>query len=156
MRKLSILALTIVLAFMVSGCAMTGSKVETKTCTMGEVNGIDQTFVFSATNNEVDKMELKMVFNNSLFGVDTLSTLNDTQKETIKSTMLKNLGLDSDTYEGLEIIVDIDDQMTVEVKADITKADPEVLKKIGMDLTGVDKSFDRAISDMEEAGATCK
>lgn len=156
MRKLSILALTIVLAFMVSGCAMTGSKVETKTCTMGEVNGIDQTFVFSATNNEVDKMELKMVFNNSLFGIDTLSTLNDTQKETIKSTMLKNLGLDSDTYEGLEIIVDIDDQMTVEVKADITKADPEVLKKIGMDLTGVDKSFDRAISDMEEAGATCK
>jgi len=156
MRKLSILALTIVLAFIVSGCAMTGSKVETKTCTMGEVNGIDQTFVFSATNNEVDKMELKMVFNNSLFGVDTLSTLNDTQKETIKSTMLKNLGLDSDTYEGLEIIVDIDDQMTVEVKADITKADPEVLKKIGMDLTGVDKSFDRAISDMEEAGATCK
>lgn len=156
MKKLSILALTIVLAFMVSGCAMTGSKVETKTCTMGEVNGIDQTFVFSATNNEVDKMELKMVFNNSLFGVDTLSTLNDTQKETIKSTMLKNLGLDSDTYEGLEIIVDIDDQMTVEVKADITKADPEVLKKIGMDLTGVDKSFDRAISDMEEAGATCK
>lgn len=156
MKKLSILALTIVLAFMVSGCAMTGSKVETKTCTMGEVNGIDQTFVFSATNNEVDKMELKMVFNNSLFGIDTLSTLNDTQKETIKSTMLKNLGLDSDTYEGLEIIVDIDDQMTVEVKADITKADPEVLKKIGMDLTGVDKSFDRAISDMEEAGATCK
>ncbi len=156
MKKLSILALTIVLAFAVSGCAMTGNKVQSKTCTM-KANGIDQTFVISATNKDVDKMEIKMVFDNSLFGVNTLSTLTDAQKTTVKETMLKNLGLESDTDDGLEIIVDINDQMTITVKIDITKADPKILQKItGMDTTNVDWSFKRTISDMEKSGATCK
>lgn len=153
MKKLSILVLTVVLALTLTGC---GNKVESATCTMGEKNGIDQTFKFSATNGQVDKVELNMVFNNSLFGVKTLDTLTDEQKETIKTTMLKNLGLESDTYEGLEIIVDIKDRMTVTVKADIKVADPEILKKIGMDFDGVDMGYKRAISDMEKAGATCK
>lgn len=155
MKKLSILVLAIVLALTVTGCTGIG-KVQTKTCSMGNVNGIDRTFTFSATNGEVDKVELKMIFSNSLFGVDSLSTLSDSQKETVKSSILKNLGLEKDSYEGLEIIVDIKDQMTIVVKADLAKADPAILKKIGMDLTGADMSFDRAISDMEKAGATCK
>lgn len=153
MKKLSILVLTLVLALTLTGC---GNKVESSTCSMGEKDGIDQTFKFSATNGKVDKVELNMVFNNSLFGVETLETLDDAQKEQIKTTMLKNLGLTSDTYEGLEIIVDIQDKMSVTVKADIEKADPEILKKIGMDLEGVDMGYKRAISDMEKAGATCK
>lgn len=153
MKKLSILVLTVVLALTLTGC---GNKVESATCSMGEKNGINQTFKFSATNGQVDKVELNMVFNNSLFGIETLDTLNETQKETIKSTMLKNLGLEKDTYEGLEIIVEIKDQMSVTIKADIKKADPAILKKIGMNFEGVDMGYKRAISDMEKAGATCK
>lgn len=154
MKKLSILVLTIVLALTVTGCGI--GKVQTKTCSMGDVNGIDQTFTFSATNGEVDKVELKMVFSNSLFGVNSLATLSDSQKETIKTSILKNLGLEKDSYEGLDIIVDIQEQMTITVKADLAKADPAILKKIGMDFADADMSFDRAISDMEKAGATCK
>lgn len=155
MKKLSILLLTIVLAVIVTGCGSTADVVE-KTCTMKEVSGVQQTFKLSATNDEVDNVELKMVFNNSLFNVSTLSTLTDSQKEQIKTNMLTNLGLTKDTYEGMEIGIDIQDQMTVTIKADLSKADPEVLKKVGMDFEGADMSYERAIKDMEDAGATCK
>lgn len=156
MKKLSILLLTIVLSFVVTGCGNISSAVESKTCSLAETSGVTQTFKFTAKNDEITGVELKMVFNNSLFNLDTLSTLTDDQKEQIKTNMLKNLGLESDTYEGLEIAIEIKDQMTVTIKADLAKADPEVLKKIGMDFEGADMSFDRAIKDMEASGASCK
>lgn len=154
MKKLFALLLTIALSATLVGCS-TEDVVETKTCTK-EAEGISQTYKLTATNGEIDKVELVMVYDNSIFGLDTLSTLTDDQKELIKTNMLTTLGLESNTYEGFEINVDIQDQMTVTVSADIEKADPEVLKKVGLDFDGVDMDLDNAVDGMTSDGAVCK
>ena len=159
MKKMCGLLLTLVMVFSLCGCGE--EKVEqkesvTKTCTLNEEN-IEETFVLTATDGEdIDKVDLTMVFDNAMFGVDSLNVLDDTQKEQVKTNMLTTLGLDSDTYEGLAINIDIQDQMTVTINADINKADAEVLKKIGMDFTDADMNLENAVKDLTDGGATCK
>ena len=46
--------------------------------------------------------------------------------------------------------------MVITVDADLEKADPELLKKVGMDFEGADMSLERAIEDMEAEGFTCE
>ncbi len=153
MKKISIFLLALVCTFLVTGCQ--SSKVESATCTSKE-EGYAQEVTYYATAGEIDKMKLKITYDNSLFGVESFSTYSDSQKEEMKSTMLKNLGLEKTNYEGLDIVVEIDDQLVVTIDADIAKADPEILKKIGMDFAGVDMDFDKTISESEASGATCK
>lgn len=158
MKKLSILLLTMIMTITLTGCGSITSKediINSKTCTITK-NGIEQIYKYTATNDEIDKVELTMVYDNSLFGVETLSTLTEAQKEQITTEMLNNLELESNTYEGLDINIDIQDQMKVNLKADLEKADPEILKKVGLDFTDADMSLERAVEDMTDAGATCK
>lgn len=155
MKKLVSLLLLGVFAFMVTGCSLGEDKVETATCTLKGANNMDQEFVYSATNGQVDKVKLKMTYDNSMLGVETLDTLTEDEKEEIKANMLEALELDKTSYEGLEITIDIQDQMTVILDADLNKADPEILKKVSLDFEGVDMSFDRTLKDMKDAGATC-
>lgn len=154
MKKIISLLLILMLTVTLCGC---GKKdvVTSKTCTMTQSN-MDMSYKLTATNDEIDKLVLTITPNNSLFGVDSLNVLDDAQKEQVKTAMLKNLGLDSSNYEGLDIDIKIDDNMVVTVTADLKVADKDVLKKIGMDFTGVDMSLKRAVEDMEDAGATCK
>lgn len=155
MKKFVSLLLLVVLTFMVTGCSSVDPKIETATCTLNGVNNMDQEFVYSATNDQVDKIKLTMTYDNSMFGVETLDTLTDDEKEKIKTNMLEALELDKTSYEGLEITIDIQDRMTVILDADLNKADPEILKKVSLDFEGADMSFDRMLKDMKEAGATC-
>lgn len=152
MKKISVLLLAMVLTLTVTGC---GNKVTTKTCTIKQSNATN-TFKLSATNDQIDKLDLIIVMDNKAFGSVKLSELTDKQKETVKSTMLKTLGLDKAENEGFEIDVKIEDEMTITLKADLKKADPAILKKVGMDFTGADMSLKRAVKDMEARGATCK
>lgn len=153
MRKLSYLLATLTMVLLVTGCGE--DVIETKTCTLVQEGTMEQTFKLTATNDEINKVELTMVYDNAIFEVDTLSTLTDDQKEQVKTNMLTTLGLDSTSYEGLEIIIDIAHQMTVTLIADLEKADVEVLKKVGLDFTDTDMSLKRAISDMKNSGGTC-
>lgn len=159
MKKLSILLLTMVLALTLTGCGKDTLKedvITSKTCNLKQ-EGLDQTFKYTATNGEIDKIDLTMVYDNAMFGVDSLNDLTTEQKEQIKANMLKTLGLESTTYEGLIINIDIQDQMTVVLNVDLKKADPEILKKVGLDFTGMeDMSLETAVKDMTSGGATCK
>lgn len=167
MKKLSILLLTFALATtLTTGCGNETKKegkteepkdvITSKTCTLTEEGVMDQEFILTATNDEIDKVKLVMVYDNSMFEVDTLSTLTDDQKEQIKENMLTTLELESDTYEGLTIDIEIEHQMTVTLDADLKKADEEVLKKVGLDFTDADMSLETAVKDLTDGGAVCK
>ncbi|MBQ9834383.1 MAG: hypothetical protein IJO33_04255 [Bacilli bacterium] len=159
MKKMCALLLTLVMTFALCGCGEEKVKQKesvTKTCTLSEEN-VEEIFKLSATDGEdIDKVDLTMIFDNDMFGVDSLNVLDDTQKEQLKTNVVTTLGLDSDAYEGLTINIDIQDQMTVTINADINKADAEVLKKIGMDFTDADMSIENAVKDLTDGGATCK
>lgn len=150
MKKALVLAITTIA---LCGCGK--NEITTKTCSMNE-NNIGMTFKLTATNDEIDKVVLTMEMDSAYFGVESLDILDDEQKEAIKENMLSTLGLDSDTYEGIKINIEIKETMVVTIDADLTKADAEVLKKVGMDFTGADMSLENAVKDLTDNGATCK
>lgn len=153
-----ILSLLVMMLMTVSLTACGSEEISSKTCTI-ESDGLQQTFKLTATNNTVDKIELTMVYDAETLGVDSLSELDDSQKELIESNMLDTLGLESATNEGLELTIDFDDVMTVVLKVDLKKADSELLEKVGLDFTDAteeDMSLDVAVEEMESSGATCK
>lgn len=153
MKKISMLLMTIVLSLTLAGCGKSG-KITSSTCTLNQ-NNIEQTFKMTATDDEIDKIDMTMVYDSKTLGVNSLSDLTDEQKEQVKTTMLKTLGLEG-TYEGLEIDIDIQDKMTVTIKMDLKKADKDVLKKLKLDFTNADMSLKKSVKQMEEEGATCK
>ncbi len=153
MKKLYLLLIMTLMVFTLSGCGK--DKIESKTCTR-TVDSYVETTKYTATNSEIDKINAEFVYDNSLFGVETLSTLTDEQKETIKSNFLTNLGLESYTYEGLTIALDIEDQLKVTIDADLKKADADILKKLGYDFSNTNMNFDEGIKSLVEAGYTCK
>lgn len=153
MKKISFILLSIVLVLALTGCG--GDKITSSTCTTTS-DGVTYTYKYSATNDEIDKIEMTLVFDNSTFGVDSLDILTDDQKEQIKVNMLSTLGLDSSNYEGFLFNIDIQDKMIVTVVADLKTADPEVLNKIGLDFSNTDMSLKNAVKDMKESGAVCE
>lgn len=153
MKKISFILLSIVLVLALTGCG--GDKITSSTCTTTS-DGVTYTYKYSATNDEIDKIEMTLVFENSTFGVDSLDILTDDQKEQIKVNMLSTLGLDSSNYEGFSFNIDIQDKMIVTVVADLKIADPEVLNKIGLDFSNTDMSLKNAVKDMKESGAVCE
>lgn len=155
MKKLLVLLLTTAFAFTLTGCGKE-EKITTKTCTLNQEGLMEQTYKLTATNDEIDKIELTMTFDNSLFGIESFETLTDEQKEQIKSSMLSTLDLEEETYEGLEIKIDMKEKMVVTVIADLKKADEDTLEKIGLDFTDADMSLETAIKDMTDEGAVCK
>ena len=68
----------------------------------------------------------------------------------------EDLVLEKDTYDGLKITIEFDDEMTVTFDADLKVADKELLKKVGMDFEGKDMDIDRFVENIEEEGYTCK
>ena len=153
MKKISLVLLSMILVLTLTGCGI--DKITSSTCTTTS-DGVTYTYKYSATNDEIDKIEMVLVFDNSTFGVDSLDILTADQKEQIKTNMLNTLGLDSSNYEGFSVNIDIQDKMTVTVVADLTTADSEVLNKIGLDFSNTDMSLKNAVKDMEESGAVCE
>ena len=153
MKKISMLLLIFVLMLTLTGCGK--DVISTKNCTMQNDSYVE-IYKITATNDEIDKVELTIVYDNSMFNVESLDILDDTQKDQIKTNMLDTLGLESTTYEGFEINIEVEEQMSVNIKADLKLADTEVLKKVGLDFSNTDMSFERAVKDLEETGAVCE
>lgn len=155
MKKVLFLLLTMVLTVTLCGCSAE-DKVTSNTCTMTASSGVETTYEMTATNDQIDKIVLTMKPDNSLFGVESLNILDDAAKEQVKTSMLKTLGLDSDSYEGISIDIDINDTMIITVNVDLKVADEEILKKIGMDFSDANMSLEDAVKEMKESGATCE
>lgn len=155
MKKLSTLLLVLVLTVVLTGCGAKEDVITTKTCT-AQYDGYEATYKLTATNDEIDKIKMDIVLDNKTLGVETLATLTDEQKEQIKTNMLSTFGLDSSTNEGLEVIVDIQDQMTVTIDADLKIAEPDVLKNVGLDFSDADMSLEKTVKYFEKDGATCE
>lgn len=153
MKKLLSLVLTLVFVLTLTGCG--GDKVTTASCTYTD-DGTTMSFDLSATNDEIDKVKMIVVPANSSMGITSFKDVDDETKEQIKKNFLSTYGLDKQSYDGLEIKIEFDDNVTITFDADLKVADKDLLKKIGMDFEGQDMSLDKAIQDFEEDGFTCK
>lgn len=151
MKKILYVFIAILMLGVFSGCE---KEEKTTTCTIDR-SSYSETQKLTGKRN-VEQLELTYVYENSLFNIDSFNDLTDEQKEQIKTTMLTNLGFDKTSYDGFEIIVDIQDKMTVTMKIDIAKADTSVTKKVGIDFSSTNLNYDDAVKSYEDIGYTCK
>lgn len=144
--------------FLICGCENNQVKDKEmkdviKICTF-EKDGIHQTFEFiSNDGKEVDRFALTMLFDNELFEVESLAVLDESQKEQVKKNMLKSLGLEQESYDGLTIEIEIEKQLKIIINADVKIADKKVLEKIG--ITGNYLNLDDVIKNMTDNNAVC-
>lgn len=127
-----------------------------KVCSLDDGDGLVQTFKYSATNGEVDKVDITMVYDSKLFGVTSLATLSNNEKEDLKSAMLEGFGIKDTGNEGVSASFDIKDKMTVIINVNLETADSEVLNKIGITFHPENRTLDAYVDMMETSGAICK
>lgn len=153
MKKLLMLVFSLTFVVLLTGC---GNEIKTAVCDHTDATGNKITFDVSATNNEIDKIKMIVVPSNKSMNITTFKDVDDETKEAIKKSFLESYGLEKDTYDGLKITIEFDDEMTVTFDADLKVADKELLKKVGMDFEGKDMDIDRFVENIEEEGYTCK
>lgn len=134
-------------------CACGKDEVITKTCS-GSDDDMTMTFKMTATNDEIDKIEMTVVPNNEAMNIETFEDLTDAQKSQIEESFLTTMGLEEE-QEGIEVEVKFAKDMTVILKVDLKTADKEILENIGLDFEDKDMSLEKAISDFKEEGYTC-
>lgn len=171
MKKLFMLLLTTMLMISLTGCQETKENNDTtnnqngnnqtedltttKSCNqINQISKLNQTFTYTATNDEIEKVKVVRVYNNETLGVDSFSNFTETQKESYKQNILNQIGLDSTNYEGLTIEFEFNDQMTITINADLKIADEEKLQMVGLDFSN-GKSLKQKIEDMRKNGAIC-
>jgi len=148
-------ALLLMMILTVTLCACGKDKVTTLSCS-GEQSGSKMTFDLSATNDTIDKVKMTVVPNNADMQITSFKDLDEATKTQIKDLFLTNLGLEKESYEGLDVIVNFDDNMNIIIDADLKTADKTILTKLGLDFDDKDMSLKRAKEDFESTGFTCK
>lgn len=145
MKKLLCAACAVVL---LAGCG--GAKKETKTCSqnMGTMN---MSATFTAEDDTITKTSVKVSVDASMAGVK-MEDLSDEDKETMKTAMLNQMGIESG--KGVETSVNFtDDAMEIVIDIDMKDGDKATLKKLNL-------ADETKLSDMvksaEKGGATCK
>lgn len=154
MKKLLMLVFSLTFIGLLTGCG--SNEIKTAVCDYTDTTGNKITFDVSATDNEIDKIKMIVVPSNESMNITTFKDVDDETKEAIKKSFLDSYGLEKDTYDGLKITIEFDDNMTVTFDADLKVADKELLKKVGMDFEGKDMDIDRFVEDIKEEGYTCK
>lgn len=178
MKKFYILLLIFSLSFFVTGCGKETEekqkdevkdvakeeKSETKNdgplsvkvCSLDDGEGLVQTFKYSATDGEVDKVEITKVYDSKLFGVTNLENLSNSEKEDLKSAMLEDFGIKSTKDEGISVSFDIQKKMTININVDLETVDSGVLNKVGITFQPENRVLDSYVEMMETSGAICK
>ncbi len=145
MKKILIL----IVVFLLTGC---GEKINT--CTI-KTSEFEQKWKYISKNENVEKIELDISYDNSLFGkIDSFETLTSKEKNVLKNQILSKLGFEKENYPGFDIDIIIDKNINVKVKSDITMVNKELLKKIGLDFN--ETNINQIIKHMIDNGAICE
>ena len=149
-KKLVLLLFTILL---LSGCG----KKQVRKCSLNQDQYMSQEIEFIAKdNNNIDQLKIRIIFAKELIDANELNELTDEQKQSLEKSILDNMDLSKDNMEGINFSVDINDTVDFILDIDVDKADPTLLKTLGLDLSDKDTSLDKVISSLKENGATCE
>ena len=144
MKKVLVLLLLIFL----TGC----NKEIIKTCTI-KSDEFEQKWEFISKEDEVSKINLNIKYSNSLFKIDDLDQLTTSEKLILEREILSELGLLEEKYEGLEIDVLIEKELSIKINVDLSKVDKDVLNKLGINFDSYKTT--EILKNMEHSGAKC-
>ena len=132
-------------------------KKQVRKCSLNQDQYMSQEIEFIAKdNNNIDQLKIRIIFAKELIDANELNELTDEQKQSLEESILDNMDLSKDNMEGINFSVDINDTVDFVLDIDVDKADPTLLKTLGLDLSDKDTSLDKVISSLKENGATCE
>ncbi len=145
----------LILVILFTGCDK--KNVTTKVCTFEQEGLPNQTFTISATNNVVDKLDVKATYNNQLLGIEDFKQLSEDEKNTMMDGILSTLGLDSYHYDGIDINYSFDDNLNIFIKVDLKYAKANILKKLGIEMSEFKaEKMEDVTQNLSSKGAVCE
>lgn len=152
MKKVLLSIMTIILSLTLCGCGK--EKIVTKECSLIQ-NGMITKVNMTASNDKINKFEMTVVLKSSTLNINSFKELNEATKEQIKENFLTTLKL-TKQYEGIEVDVSFEENMSVIIKVDIEKADIKKLKELGFDITSTNMSLEKTVKDAQKDGYVCQ
>ena len=116
----------------------------------------EQEWKYTTKKEKITNIDLNIVYNNSMFGIENLEKLNTNEKIVLKREILSKLGFEKDHYDGLDIDIIITNQINIKIKADLETANKDLLNKVGFDIDNFDRNINSAKKSLIENGAVCK
>lgn len=156
-KKKSLLLMTAIIIIVLTGCEKTEIKDQTAACTKQESTH-HETITLSGTNGKVSRFDAIYKYEPSVFGVDNLVNITEEQKQEFINNMYTNLGFEKDkVYDGFNIKIEVEDKIIVTYGGDVnnTLAQTE-FKKLGIDFSKTDLTFENAVDSYKTSGYTCK
>lgn len=149
-KKLVLLLFTILL---LSGCG----KKQVRKCSLNQDQYMSQEIEFVAENNSnINQLKIRIIFDQELIDANQLSDLTSEEKVNLEEAILDSMEISEEEMEGIKFSLDINDTVDFVLDIDVDKADPTLLKTLGLDLTDKDTTLDKVISSLKENGATCE
>lgn len=147
MKKVLILACLLLL----TGCGEKITKCNIKTSTF------EQNWKYTSKKEKVEEIELNIIYDNSMFeNIDSFKDLTPQEKRVLGDQILSKLGFTSRKNKGFNIDIIVNDQISVKAIIDVSNADKELVKKIGLDLDKTGTNINNIVKNMKDNGATCK
>lgn len=156
-KKMSLLLLAVIMVGVLTGCGKTKIEDQTATCTK-QASTHHETITLSGTNGKVSRFDAVYKYEPSVFGADNLDNVTEEQKQEFINNMYTNLGFEKDkTYDGFNIKVEVEDKVIVTYGGDVNNTSAQTeLKKLGIDFSNADLTFENAVDSYKTSGYTCK
>ena len=145
--------LLIISILVLSGCG----KKQVRKCYLNQDQYMSQEIEFVAENNSnINQLKIRIIFDQELIDANQLSDLTSEEKVNLEEAILDSMEISEEEMEGIKFSLDINDTVDFVLDIDVDKADPTLLKTLGLDLTDKDTTLDKVISSLKENGVICE
>ncbi len=147
----------IMLGTLLTGC---NQKRETVTTCKGNLQGVDETFVFTANQDHIQNQQEYFTFKVEDLGYSLDDYKQDhsiVDKEQLKQFIFQTMFNGIDELDGMSIeIEDEDDSLKFTITTDYEKVDLEALSHAGLIDSGDYISLDKTVDGLKDKGMTCE
>lgn len=160
LKKVILLLLAVIMVGVITGCGKADEikiKDQTAICTKQESTH-HETITLNGTSGKVSRFDAVYKYEPSVFDTDNFDYVTEEQKQEFINNMYSNLGFEKDkVYDGFNIKVEVEDKVIVTYGGDINNTSAQTeLKKLGIDFSNTDLTFENAVDSYQIAGYTCE
>ena len=145
------------LCVLLTGC---NQKRETVTTCKGNLQGVEETFVFTASQDHIQNQQELFTFKVEDLGYSLDDYKQDhsiIDKDQLKQFIFQTMFNGIDELEGMSIeIQDEEDSLNFVITTDYEKVDLDALSKAGLIDSGDYISLDKTVDGLKDKGMTCE
>lgn len=151
MKKKLLLLTLIILTLTTTGC----TKEEKTICTKEEEQMIDKT-TFITKKGKVKSVHTTYIYEKSAFGFENDKELTESDKQTIKYSILSSFNLEEKEYKGLKIDITFNEKIEIKIEVDLRKISQDTLHNMDFNIRNTNVDISNVIYSYELAEYSCK